>query len=69
MIHISPYFAFIYLHLSFRSFRHAYDLSLSYHILLIMYFFKDNGAYYYYLTEPNATYAQTMVDVYRYIQV
>jgi len=30
-------------------------------------YWTDNGAYYYYLTEPGKTYADTMIDVYDYI--
>jgi hypothetical protein len=37
--------------------------------VLIQYlgYWTDNGAYYYYLTEKNKTYSETMIDVYKYV--
>jgi len=37
--------------------------------ILIQYlgYWTDNGAYYYYTTEPNKTYSDTMIDVYKYV--
>jgi hypothetical protein len=37
--------------------------------VLIQYlgYWTDNGAYYYYITEPNKTYSETMIDVYKYV--